>query len=224
MKLHEIHRLQTLAGIINEITVTPSISKFEPGDTIEFKSPDSPVALSVKKYMRLTHFSRNSDVYQVYRVYNNTKYNNEPSIQVVNDGGWITTVALPQSLFTIVDKSTEEVDNRMGHYPDLELNNIINEIRVVNPAEDDEIDLQETFDESPMSHSYNEVLEIIESYEDESILNDFKAEFPEGEDISRKDYSDFAMSMIDDMSEVANIQANWISLTDPDIYDKAGLV
>jgi hypothetical protein len=30
--------------------------------------------------------------------------------------------------------------------------------------------------------------------------------------------------MIDDMSEVANIQANWISLTDPDIYDKAGLI
>jgi len=104
-----------------------------------------------------------------------------------------------------------------------QLAGLINENEMMDD-EDEDFDLQAAFQASPMSHSYNEVLEIIESYEDESILNDFKAEFPEGEDISRKDYSDFAMSMIDDMSEVANIQANWISLTDPGIYDKAGLV
>lgn len=84
-------------------------------------------------------------------------------------------------------------------------------------------DLDAAFKASPMSHSYEDVLDIFESYEDESILNDFKAKFPEGKDISRKDYGDFAMSMIDDMSEVAYIKANWISLTDDDVYTKAGL-
>jgi hypothetical protein len=29
---------------------------------------------------------------------------------------------------------------------------------------------------------------------------------------------------MDDMSEIANIQANWISITDDDVYEKAGLV
>jgi len=221
MKLHEIHRLQTLAGIINEITVTPSISKFEPGDTIEFKSPDSPVALSVKKYMRLTHFSRNSDVYQVYRVYNNTKYNNEPSIQVVNDGGWITTVALPQSLFTIVDKSTEEVDNRMGHYPDQELTNIINEIKVKNPSD---FNLEDAFNKSPQLHSYNDVLEIIKSYGYEDILLDFKATFPENEDVSKYKYINFVSDYIDDLSEKEFDKANWVSISDPDVFKKAKLI
>jgi len=41
--------------------------------------------------------------------------------------------------------------------------------------------------------------------------------------ISRDDYSKFAMNLIDDMSEVPYIQANWISISDEDIYDKAGL-
>ena len=90
--------------------------------------------------------------------------------------------------------------------------------------EDEDYDLNAAFKASPMSHSYEDVLDIFKSYEDESILNNFKAKFPEGKDISRKDYGDFAMSMIDDMSEVSFIQANWISLTDDDVYTKAGLV
>ena len=89
--------------------------------------------------------------------------------------------------------------------------------------EDEDYDLNAAFKASPMSHSYEDVLDIFKSYEDESILNNFKAKFPEGKDISRKDYGDFAMSMIDDMSEVSFIQANWISLTDDDVYTKAGL-
>jgi hypothetical protein len=56
------------------------------------------------------------------------------------------------------------------------------------------------------------------------MLNDFKSEFPKNEFISRDDYSDFTMNYIDDMSEVPFIQDNWISITDPDIYEKAGLV
>ena len=57
--------------------------------------------------------------------------------------------------------------------------------------------------------SYAFVEEIIESYDDEDILNDFKSRFEEGKDISYKDYYNFCMEYIDDMSEVYYIKKNW---------------
>jgi hypothetical protein len=86
------------------------------------------------------------------------------------------------------------------------------------------IDLNVAFREAMDVASYEDVLGIIESYEDESILDDFKLEFVEGEDISKDDYSDFAISLIDDMSEVGYVQANWISIWDEDIFEKVGLI
>ena len=38
------------------------------------------------------------------------------------------------------------------------------------------------------TNNYNLVLEIIESYEDQEILNDFKKEFKPGQNISKKEY------------------------------------
>jgi len=87
----------------------------------------------------------------------------------------------------------------------------------------DDFDLSQAFQESPDEHSYDEVLGLFEDYEDDEILNAFKETFPEGESINKNDYYDFAMDFIDDMSETSFIEANWISLTDDDIYDKAGL-
>ena len=86
------------------------------------------------------------------------------------------------------------------------------------------IDLNVAFREAMDVASYEDVLGIIESYEDESILDDFKLEFVEGEDISKDDYNDFAISLIDDMNEVGYIQANWISIWDEDIFEKVGLI
>jgi hypothetical protein len=90
--------------------------------------------------------------------------------------------------------------------------------------DDDFIDLNLAFEESPEYHSYDEVLDVIESYEDKDILEDFKLNFVEGEKVHKKDYSDFLNEYIADMSEKEYIQANWISITDPNIYNKAGLV
>jgi hypothetical protein len=56
---------------------------------------------------------------------------------------------------------------------------------------------------------YNFVKEIIESYEDEEILNDFLNEFEENKEIKYKDYFDFCYNYIDDMSEVDYIKGNW---------------
>jgi hypothetical protein len=89
--------------------------------------------------------------------------------------------------------------------------------------DEDEFDLNQAFKNSPETAPYEDVLGVIESYEDEDILNDFKTEFPEGEPVNKRDYSDFSISLIDDMSEVGFIQANWISIFDEDIFDKAGL-
>jgi hypothetical protein len=90
-------------------------------------------------------------------------------------------------------------------------------------GEEDDYDLDIEFKKAPNEASYNDVLDIMKSYEDESVLNDFKAEFSEGEPVNKKDYSDFAITLIDDMSEVSFIQANWISMFDEEVYDKAGL-
>jgi hypothetical protein len=91
---------------------------------------------------------------------------------------------------------------------------------------DDEIDfdLDQAYKESSSEHPYNDVLNIFESYEDDDILDEFKSTFPEGKPISKEDYNDFAMSFINDMSESMFIKANWIDITDPDIFEKAGLV
>jgi hypothetical protein len=91
-------------------------------------------------------------------------------------------------------------------------------------SNDDFIDLNLSFQESPDYHSYDEVLDIIKSYEDKDILEDFKSTFLEDEKVYKENYSDFLNDYIADMSEKEYIQANWISITDPDIYEKAGLV
>jgi hypothetical protein len=56
---------------------------------------------------------------------------------------------------------------------------------------------------------YNFVKEIIESYEDEKILNDFLNKFKEDKEINYKDYLDFCYNYMDDMSEIYYIKGNW---------------
>jgi hypothetical protein len=87
----------------------------------------------------------------------------------------------------------------------------------------EEVDLEAAFENTPTVASYKDVLDIIEYYEDESMLDDFKSEFPEGEEISKDDYIDFTIDFIDDISEVTYIKANWINIFDDTVYEKAGL-
>jgi ribosome assembly protein YihI (activator of Der GTPase) len=59
------------------------------------------------------------------------------------------------------------------------------------------------------TRGYDYVKEVIESYEDDEMLNDFLNEFKVGEDIVYKDYLDFCYNYIDDLSEIMFIECNW---------------
>jgi len=60
-----------------------------------------------------------------------------------------------------------------------------------------------------MINNYNVVLEVIESYEDEDILKDFKSKFKINKHISECDFYEFNMEHISDMSEEYYIKLNW---------------
>ena len=60
-----------------------------------------------------------------------------------------------------------------------------------------------------MINNYNVVLEVIESYEDEDILKDFKSKFKINKYISECDFYEFNMEHISDMSEEYFIKLNW---------------
>jgi hypothetical protein len=71
--------------------------------------------------------------------------------------------------------------------------------------------------------NYDLVLEIVESYEAEDILNDFKNEFEEGNDISKSKFVEFFNKYIDDMSETYYIGLNWKYVKsggDESVYDE----
>ena len=57
--------------------------------------------------------------------------------------------------------------------------------------------------------NYDLVLEVIEYYDDEEILDDFKSRFVEGKNISKKDYEEFCYEYIDDGSDGYYIDLNW---------------
>lgn len=69
---------------------------------------------------------------------------------------------------------------------------------------------------------YDLVLEIVESYEDEMILNSFLEEFEKGKDVSRKKYYEFFNKYMDDVSEEYYVGLNWkyiVSGGDESVYE-----
>jgi hypothetical protein len=89
--------------------------------------------------------------------------------------------------------------------------------------EDDDYDLDAEFANSPNQASFEDVFNVIQSYEDDEILDDFTSKFPSMKPVNKEKYRNFAMNYIDDMSEMDYIKANWISMFDEDVYEKAGL-
>jgi hypothetical protein len=71
--------------------------------------------------------------------------------------------------------------------------------------------------------NYDLVLEIIESYEMDDILSDFKKVFKKGKNISKDNYFEFCKGWIDDMSEMYYINLNWLYIEsggDESVFDE----
>jgi hypothetical protein len=71
--------------------------------------------------------------------------------------------------------------------------------------------------------NYDLVLEIVESYEMEDVLNDFNSEFEKGSNISKSEFVKFFNKYIDDMSETYYIGLNWKYVNsggDESVYDE----
>ena len=100
----------------------------------------------------------------------------------------------------------------------------LNENEDFDDEDDEFVDIDQAYEESPNEASYKDVLNVFEDYDDDEILDAFKSEFAPGKPITKKNYLDFAYNYIDDMSEVGYIKANWVSIFDEDIFEKAGLV
>ena len=101
---------------------------------------------------------------------------------------------------------------------------IITEGQYKDGLNEEEYNLYREFSNSPEEHQYEDVLNIIESYEEENILDNFKSTFPPGKPIKKQDYVKFAESWMDDLSELEYVKANWVSITDDEVFEKAGIV
>jgi hypothetical protein len=60
-----------------------------------------------------------------------------------------------------------------------------------------------------MKSNYELVLEIIKSYDDEDILNDFKSRFIVNENVSKEDYFKFSEEYSNDSGDYYYISLNW---------------
>ena len=57
--------------------------------------------------------------------------------------------------------------------------------------------------------NYDLVLEVIKSYENEDVLNDFMNEFEIGKRIKKREFIEFCSNYVDDVSEGYYINLNW---------------
>lgn len=91
--------------------------------------------------------------------------------------------------------------------------------------EDPSAIIEKEYKSSPNEAPYNEVLEIIKSYEDDKILNIFIKKYQNKKTISKKEYLDFNKIHIDLTGDgwIFNLM-NWVSIFDPTIYDRTGLI
>jgi hypothetical protein len=92
----------------------------------------------------------------------------------------------------------------------------------LNENQDEDFDIKAAFKSSPMSHSYEDMLDVVKGYEDETYLNSFISTFPKGRPVNKEKWVKWSRSVSDYDPEGYTL-LNWISLTDPDIYSKAGL-
>lgn len=85
------------------------------------------------------------------------------------------------------------------------------------------IDILNEYKINQPNSNYKLVLSVVESYDDEDIMEDFLKEFPEGKNISKDQFFEFFGRYIDDMSEHHYIKQNWKYVEsggDDSVYDE----
>ena len=89
--------------------------------------------------------------------------------------------------------------------------------------ENQEFDIDTAFNASPNKQSYEDMLDVVKEYEDEEYLNSFISTFSKGEPINKENWVEWSRS-ISDYDPEGYTYLNWISLSDPDVYKKAGVL
>jgi len=88
---------------------------------------------------------------------------------------------------------------------------------------DEDFDIDAAFDASPNLHSYEDMLDVVKSYEDESYLSSFVSTFPKRKPITKNSWVKWSRS-VEDYDPEGYTYLNWIFLSDPDVYRKAGVL
>ena len=93
-------------------------------------------------------------------------------------------------------------------------------------TENEEFDVSQAYDKSPATQSYDDMLDVVSGFEDPDFdaVESFENSFTEGKEITKDAWEKWYRTNIDGGYDPDNyLEIGWISVTDPDIYDKAGV-
>jgi len=101
---------------------------------------------------------------------------------------------------------------------------LITENQYNEKVNETEFDLKAAYDASPDTHSYEEMLSVVLDYESPDDTESFKKAFPEGKPVTKDAWEEWSRTIDGGYDPEGYVYLNWISLTDPDIYKKAGVL
>ena len=93
-------------------------------------------------------------------------------------------------------------------------------------TENEEFDVSQAYDKSPATQSYDDMLDVVSGFEDPDFdaVESFENSFTEGKEITKDAWEKWYRTNINGGYDPDNyLEIGWISVTDPDIYDKAGV-
>lgn len=122
-----------------------------------------------------------------------------------------------------VNESFLKMQKLAGLITESQYKNKVNEMDEFD--DDDGFDLTAAYDASPDTHSYEDMLAVASEYEGPGFdaAKSFQEFFPEGEEITKDAWEEWSRTLDGGHDPEGYVYLNWISLTDPDIYEKAGV-
>jgi hypothetical protein len=90
-------------------------------------------------------------------------------------------------------------------------------------TENQEFNVNQAYEKSPNEQTYKDMLDVVKEFEDEKYLKSFISTFPQGKSINKKEWEKWSRSM-EDYDPEGYTYLNWISVSDPSIYTKAGVI